>query len=96
MHQGQLLKEPTPELNKLSLPTSIPRRDHSWQAATIVSPSTGFKENTKMWDVLRAYSGNWSLVLWGQLTACAKPQLCSRTTGGSMRHRMPGVQFIWS
>ena len=38
MHQGQLSKEPTADLNKLSLPTSIPGRDHSSQKVTIVFP----------------------------------------------------------
>ena len=60
MHRGQLLEEPTAELNQLSSPTSIPGRDHSWQGTTIVF--TSFTGNTKMMEVMRAYFGNGSLV----------------------------------
>ena len=93
MHQGQLLEELAAELNKLSLPTSIPRRDHSWQGTTTVF--TRFTENTKMRQGMRAHFGNGPLMLLGHLTACAKSQVCSRTAGGFMRHRMPNVQLIW-
>ena len=96
MHQGQLLKEPTSELNQLSLPTSIPGRDQFSQGATIASASTGFTENTKMREVMQAYFAKASLVVMGQLTLCAKLHLCSRTAGGFMRHWMPDVQVIWS
>ena len=68
MHQGQLLKVPTSELDKLSLPTSIPGRDQSSQGVTTVLPSTGFRENAKMREVMRACFAKESLVVMGQLT----------------------------
>ena len=96
MHQGQLSKEPTTELNNLFLPRTILGRDQSSQGATIVLPSTGFRENTKMREVMRAYFAKEPLVVIGHLTPCAKLQVCSRTAGGFMRHWMPDVHLMWS
>ena len=67
MRQGQLLKEPTSELNQLSLPTSIPGRDQFSQGATIASPSIGFTENTKMKEVTQAYFAKESLVVMEEM-----------------------------
>ena len=96
MHQGQLSKEPTAELIQRSLPKSIPGRDQSSQGATIVLPSTSFRENTKMREVMWAHFAKELLVVVGQLTPCAKLQVCSRTAGGFMRHWMPDVHLMWS
>ena len=55
-----------------------------------------FRENTKMGEVMRAYFAKELLVDVGQLTPCAKLQVCSRTVGGFMRHWMPDVHLMWS
>ena len=49
-----------------------------------------------MREVMRAYFAKEPLVVVGQLTPCAKLQVCSRTTGGFMRHWMPDVHLMWS
>ena len=97
MHQGQLLKVPTSELDKLSLPTSIPGRDESsLRGATVVLPSTWLTENAKMREVMQACFAKEPLEVMGQLTPFAKLQVSSRTAGVFMRHWMPDVQLIWS
>ena len=43
-----------------------------------------------------AYFAKEPVVVVGQLTPCAQLQVCSRTTGGFMRHWMPDVHLMWS
>ena len=90
MHQDQLSKEPTAELNQDSRTRSFIARSNNRVALHWFYGK--HQDEGSNAGLLRKRV----LVILGQLTASPKPQVCSRTAGGFMRHWMPDVLLIWS
>ena len=86
MHQGQLSKEPTAELNKEHSRTRLFLARSNNRVALHRFYGKHQDEVSNV-GLLRKRV----LVILGQLTACPKPQVCSRTAGVFMRHWMPEV-----